>query len=38
MPLLIKPTALQLYSYKIDDIEKNTQVFNPDKKWRIITL
>ncbi|AFR02278.1 hypothetical protein PCC21_008750 [Pectobacterium carotovorum subsp. carotovorum PCC21] len=32
MPLLIKPTALQLYSHKIDDIAKNIQVLKPDKK------
>ncbi len=29
MPLLIKPTALQLYSNKIDDIEKKHSGFEP---------
>lgn len=32
MPLLIKATALQLYSYNINNIAKNIQVLNPDKK------
>lgn len=32
MPLLIKPTALQLYTHKINKIAKNIQVVKPDKK------
>lgn len=32
MPLLIKPTALQLYSYNINKIAKKYSGREPDKK------